>query len=417
MDDQGPAAEAVAAARQLALILCISGLFTLSALIASPMSKPAILAIAAAHLAAAAATWAGPWHRWGLGRTAAPGMLALILLSATTWAFDGFAAGLGPLFILVLAWFGLHHRIATIAGAVPVAAIGYATALVVADARLRLVVSTLVLMPIAATVSVLIARTVGRLRETQRELQVKDRWRAALIATMAHDVRSPLSTVIGVLEVLEDDPVTSAKHQRLLDSAGRQTRRVVRLAVGILEAERMEQGKMRLERHEVDLAALAHEVGLLTQVDDVRVDIDPAMTVLADRERLEQVLYNLVNNSLRHGRPPVVISATQADGRTEICVTDHGDGVPAAEISNLFDRFSSADHSPHSVGLGLWIVRLLVEAHGGTVRYDPSGAAARFVISLPDGAPAARSSLTSTRDDSPTQVSSAVQVRATSPDR
>ncbi|CAN5290798.1 hypothetical protein BH09ACT12_BH09ACT12_05400 [soil metagenome] len=387
VDEPDQAAEAVAAARQLSLILLISGGFTVTAVSSSSMPNAAILAVAGAHLVAGALIWLAPWPQWGLALTAGPGLVALVLLSVTTWAFDGFASGIGPMFVLVFAWFGLHHRQSTIAAAVPLAAIGYATALVVADARMRLVVSTLVLIPIAALVGFLIARTVGQLRQTQRTLEVKDRWRTALMATLAHDVRSPLSTVIGVLEVVQDDPAVNSRHQPLLDSAVRQSQRVLRLAMGILEVERIEQGKMRLNRQEVNLADVAQEVALLTQAELVQVDVPAPMTVLADGERLEQILYNLVNNALRHGRPPVVISAVRLETHTEIAVSDQGDGVPETESVNLFDRFSSADHSPQSVGLGLWIVRLLADAHDGSVRYDPTAAGARFVVSVPLGSP------------------------------
>lgn len=71
----------------------------------------------------------------------------------------------------------------------------------------------------------------------------------------------------------------------------------------------------------------------------------------------------------------------------ELAVEDRGDGVPAPEVPLLFDRFSAADHARHSVGLGLWIVRILVEAHGGRVRYESPRGGARFVVSLPARAP------------------------------
>ncbi|HYF73337.1 MAG TPA: HAMP domain-containing sensor histidine kinase, partial [Nocardioides sp.] len=139
-----------------------------------------------------------------------------------------------------------------------------------------------------------------------------------------------------------------------------------------------------LDRSRIPVAALGHRVAELTRPEDVVVDVEPGLEVLVDAQRVEQVLYNLVNNALRHGRAPVVISARMLAGTVEIAVEDQGDGVPDGDVQFLFDRFSSADHSPHSVGLGLWIVRTLVAAHGGEVRYEAPRGGARFVVSLPD---------------------------------
>jgi signal transduction histidine kinase len=202
--------------------------------------------------------------------------------------------------------------------------------------------------------------------------------------TLAHDVRSPLSTIVGVLEVLEGDPATPQQHRVLLASAQRQSARILRLAIGMLEVERAEHGMLRLDLREVSLHRLATEVAILTDHDAVRVDIDPALRACVDAARVEQVLYNLTTNALRHGAAPVVLGAAVVDGWVELRVRDHGRGVPGAEVDRLFDRFSSADHSPHSVGLGLWIVRLLTEAHGGDVRYENAAPGATFVVRIPE---------------------------------
>jgi signal transduction histidine kinase len=243
--------------------------------------------------------------------------------------------------------------------------------------------STVMLVPIAAVVALLVHDRVESQRRTELLLESRERWRGALMATLAHDVRAPLSSVTGTLEILEDDAALDDRYRPLLAGAMRQTLRVVKLATGILEVERVEHGALVLDRRDVPVADLAEDVRALTQPTSVTVEVDPDLTVDADRDRLEQVLFNLTNNALRHGRPPVVISATRADGGVEIAVEDQGSGVPARDVPALFDRFSSADHSPHSVGLGLWIVRTLVEAHGGSIRYESPRDGARFVVSLP----------------------------------
>jgi signal transduction histidine kinase len=151
----------------------------------------------------------------------------------------------------------------------------------------------------------------------------------------------------------------------------------------MLEVERAEHGMLRLDLREVSLHRLATDVAILTDHDAVHVDIDATLRACVDAARLEQVLYNLTANALRHGAAPVVLSATAVDGWVELRVRDHGRGVPGAEVDRLFDRFSSADHAPQSVGLGLWIVRLLTEAHGGDVRYEDAEPGATFVVRIP----------------------------------
>ena len=268
--------------------------------------------------------------------------------------------------------------------ALPLAVAAYAGGLVAAEARPRLVWSTAVVIPVAALVGALIEQRVRAVRATQEALEGKDRWRGALMATLAHDVRSPLSTVAGVLEVLEDDPATPQRHRPLLASAQRQASRILRLAVGMLEVERAEHGMLRLDLSEVSLYELATEVATLTDPDAVVVDIDPDLYARVDPARLEQVLYNLTTNALRHGTAPVIISATTEGTPSSFGCATTDAGVPNLEIDRLFDRFSSADHSPSSVGLGLWIVRLLTAAHGGDVRYEDARPGAAFVVRLPN---------------------------------
>lgn len=376
-------AEAAVPARQASVISAVACVVTLLALLDSDRPAWAILAVAGAHLAHAVVLLllGAPTPVQLLGH----GLVMCALLGGTVLAFDGYASGVGPLYVLVFAWFGLHCPRRYLYLVVPWAAVTYAGGLLLADARWRLVASTLVLIPIATVVCLLIASRTAAQRRLSDDLAVRERWRAALIATLAHDVRSPLSTVLGTLEILEDDPGLDPQYRPLLAAANRQTQRVLKLATGLLEVERVEHGSLVLDRADVRVAEVAETVAALTQPGAVRVEVPPDLVVHADAARLEQVLFNLVNNAVRHGRPPVVISADlAADGvAVAVAVEDHGDGVPEAEVPFLFDRFSTADHSPNSVGLGLWIVRTLVEAHQGTVAYESPRGGARFVVTLP----------------------------------
>jgi len=379
-------ADARVAVRQAATISAVSAAVSVLALMDTRFPPAAVAGVAAGQLALAALLAVLPVDRWApevAGRAClAAGLTMFVLLGLTAWVSDGYASGTGPLYVLVFAWFGLHLPPRLLVAAVAWAAVTYAGGLVLADARPRLVLSTVVLIPIATLVALLIANRVAAGRRLRDDLEVRERWRGALMATLAHDVRSPLATVSGTLELLEDDPTLDG-YRSLVQAATRQTQRVLRLATGILEVERVEHGALVLDCVDVSLVAVADEVAALTRPGDVEVEVDPSITVPGDAQRLEQVLFNLTNNALRHGRPPVVIGATRHAGTVEVAVEDHGAGVPPREVPHLFDRFSTADHSPGSVGLGLWIVRTLVEAHGGSVRYEAPRGGARFVVTLP----------------------------------
>jgi signal transduction histidine kinase len=178
--------------------------------------------------------------------------------------------------------------------------------------------------------------------------------------------------------------ISTERRQTMLGSALRQTRRITSLAAGLLDIERVEQGKLKLDRRWVPVTTLAeHAVAAVPAETDVRLEVPLDLHVYADPERLEQVLINLTTNALRHGQPPIVISAEANGQDARIEVRDHGAGVPPTRVATLFNRLGGdADH-PESVGLGMWIVRLLAEAHGGSVAYEPAGPGARFAVTIP----------------------------------
>jgi signal transduction histidine kinase len=210
------------------------------------------------------------------------------------------------------------------------------------------------------------------------------------MATLAHDIRSPLTTVEGTLMLLDEAPeLVAERRASLIGAALRQTRRLTRLASSLLDLERVQLGKLRLDRRWVPVTELAGgAASLVAPRAVVEVQGEPGLQVYADPERLEQVLINLLTNAVRHGEPPVLLTAERVGDAVQIVVRDHGPGVPEHRRDVLFERLvGDADH-PDSVGLGMWIVRLLVEAHGGCVAYEPAAPGARFTVSLPDGPPA-----------------------------
>lgn len=377
-------ADGMIAAWQSAGIILLTGLL---ALIAIPvLDEPwQLTVIPAAAVVTAGVILVLPWRRWSRAASAWLCVPSFALLGAATWVFEGFTAGTGPFYVLVFAWLGLHHSVVVVALWSLPAAVSHVVALEGAEASAHVVGSTFVLMPVAVGVGVLISRHVSALDDARDLIAAEERWRSAMMATLAHDVRSPLTSVAGALELLADSPEIPTRLRPVLASAVRQTHRINRLATGLLELDRVEQGQLRLELAAVGFRELALEVAEITSPSEVEVNADADLFVWADRERLEQILVNLTNNALRHGRPPVVLSAHHEGDSVIIQVRDHGAGVAEEDVASLFSKFSSADKSPGSVGLGLWIVKLLAEAHGGSVVYERVQPGACFTVNLPGG--------------------------------
>ena len=369
-------ADAVRASRQAGVLFLMSGLLAVVGIPTVPERTGVLCGIAAADVVVGVLAFVLPWRRWGLASTAALAVPGWAVMGLATWAFGGFATGTGPFFVLLFAWLGLHHRRGVILANAPLAAAAYAGGLVAADASAQLVGTTLVLIPVAVSVGLIIS---GRVQAIERE----KRWRAALMATLAHDVRSPLSTIEGVLEFVSEDEELPDRFRPLLGAAARQTSRLSSLSSNLLDLERLDRGKLRLDLSDFALADAGRDVVELLGSDDITVDVDPALRVRGDRMRVEQMLVNLTTNALRHGAPPVVISATRLGKVVRISVRDHGDGVPVEDQPFLFERLRATDRHPQSVGLGLWIVKLLAEAHGGGARYRTVEEGAEFTIRLP----------------------------------
>jgi signal transduction histidine kinase len=371
------------AARQGAYLFGLAGALGVTAIATEPGRAALLAGIALADFFITALCLLLPWERWPVSRVAWLGLGAFAVLAVSTWAFNGYTGGTIPFYVLTFTWLGLHQspRVVLLAG-VP-ATVSYAGGLVAAQAPPNVIGSTVVLIPVVVAVGLVISRQVRSLRDSQRRLQTQERWRAAMVATLAHDIRSPLSSITGALELLTDDEGTPPRLLPLVQAAARQTQRLTQLAGSLLDLERVEQGKLRLDITEFDVRELALEVARLSPPDRVTVDITSPLTLRADRARIEQVLVNLMNNAVRHGQGHVVIGARDGDGAVVLTVRDHGPGVSAENAPKLFTRLAHGRAGTESVGLGLWIVRMLAEAHGGTVWQENVKPGALFGVRIP----------------------------------
>lgn len=221
--------------------------------------------------------------------------------------------------------------------------------------------------------------------------------RREILNSVAHDLRDPLHTILlalGPLEALQGN-------ERVAKSVAivrRQATRMNRLLDDLLDVARIDGGSLRLEPEPIDAAALLTEVAgdftLQAGAADVTLELDvpadlPAVT--GDRARLAQALSNLVSNALKftprggHAR----LSVRQAGAMMRLQVSDSGRGIDDALLERVFEPFFQADCDRTGTGLGLHIVRGIVERHGGAIRVSSSiGAGATFLIELPLGGPA-----------------------------
>lgn len=206
----------------------------------------------------------------------------------------------------------------------------------------------------------------------------------------AQSVRNHLMTVTLRLQVLAQRAIRDGRAQDVADveKVRDNVRRLGQFAETQLSIERLKSGLFTLAPVAVDLAQLVHDTAELTNTQDAptRVEGLPSLEVEADPQALRQALENLLANARKFSPPgsPVVIDVDVEDDRfARIRVRDFGPGVPSELLPRLFDRFVSGSAS-NGMGLGLYLSRGLVEAHGGTIGVEPvDGAGACFVIRLP----------------------------------
>jgi len=240
-------------------------------------------------------------------------------------------------------------------------------------------------------------RLLKRERDARDEAERQGRLKDEFLATLSHELRTPMNAILGWLSILESGkPVRDLPS--VLEVIARNAQIQAKLIDDLLDMNRLLSGNTQLELSAVDMAALLQStlLGLQPAADAKGVIIvamlDPGVGgMLGDSRRLQQVLWNLVHNAIKFtpttGR--VEIGVGRVDGEMQITVTDNGQGISPSFLPHVFERFRQQDASStratFGLGLGLSIAKQLVELHGGTIsaHSDGEGRGASFVVRLP----------------------------------
>jgi two-component system phosphate regulon sensor histidine kinase PhoR len=217
------------------------------------------------------------------------------------------------------------------------------------------------------------------------ELKKMDQVRRDFVANVSHEMRTPLSILRGYIETLLDSPKTPREElTRILQVMERHSNRLALLVEDLLTLAQLESGNPDLQLGSVELASFLREMirdwekkfasKQLNIIVDVAPDLSP---IRADPTRLQEALYNLLDNAVKYSREhgEIRLSARQRDGEIELTVSDHGIGIGKEDLPRIFERFYRADkaRSPDNVrgtGLGLAIVKHIAQLHGGRVEAE-----------------------------------------------
>lgn len=216
------------------------------------------------------------------------------------------------------------------------------------------------------------------LEAANEELKELDQLKSDFVSMVSHELRAPLTNINGSIELMLSSNQMDPEVQRtMLRIIGEQSARLTRLVQGILNVSRIEARKLETHPERVSVSPLMEKViRNLSQGEenhDFRLPDEQLPTVWADPDRLEEILANLIDNAVKYspGGGTIELSARKSDDRLIISVSDPGVGIPAKELDKIFEKFHRVDRgdarSTYGHGLGLYISKRLIEAHGGDI--------------------------------------------------
>jgi signal transduction histidine kinase len=239
----------------------------------------------------------------------------------------------------------------------------------------------------------------SKLREATERLRESDRHKDQFLATLAHELRNPLSSICNAVYCLHHETATEQireRQGRLVSMIGRQAAHLMRLVDDLLDVSRVARGKIELKKQHVDLiVVLRHSVDtVMPKIEcgghDLRIELPSEPVELnADPVRLAQIFTNLLNNAAKYMEPrgTIWLTAERREDEAVVTVRDIGVGIPADMLSRIFDLFTQVDQLPYEggLGIGLALVKDLLALHGGTIEAhsEGPGKGSTFVARLP----------------------------------
>jgi signal transduction histidine kinase len=241
------------------------------------------------------------------------------------------------------------------------------------------------------------------LRERNEALETAGRLKSEFIANVSYELRTPLNAIIGFAEILANEYFGTLTPRQLDYSRGilDSSHRLLSLINDILDLATIEAGYMTLEPQPIDIGDMVQSVLTYTRERARNQDLDLSLhcpeeigTIEADERRLKQALFNLISNAIKFTPPggSIRLEAERAGGDLVLAVSDTGVGIPVADQERVFDKFERGDPRTYQTGagLGLSLVKSLIELHGGRVTIESSAETGTTVrCHLPTGQPAA----------------------------
>lgn len=206
-----------------------------------------------------------------------------------------------------------------------------------------------------------------------------------------HELLSPMTSIQGFAKTLAQhwQSLSEDQVEQQLAVIDRQSEHLIRLVRMLLQYARLESDTIEASPSPVPLARVLRDVAssFASTGTEVQVACQKELVAYADPDHVQSIVQNLISNAVKYGAPPIEVRADQVRDHVEVAVTDHGDGVPAEFVGQLFQRFSrdqQAGAKAHGTGVGLYVVRELALANHGDVRYEPAASGgACFVVRLP----------------------------------
>jgi CheY-like chemotaxis protein len=244
-------------------------------------------------------------------------------------------------------------------------------------------------------------RDLTQRKQAEQALREADRRKDEFLATLAHELRNPLAPVRNAVELLRASGPAAPELEWARDVIDRQLRQMTRLIDDLMDVSRISRGKIELQRERVELAKVVHGAvetsrPLVEQMGhELTVTLPPEPIFLdGDVTRLAQVFLNLLNNAAKYTEPGgrIDLRAERQGGEVVVTVRDNGIGIPAAALPTIFEMFAQVEgassRSQGGLGIGLTLVKRLVEMHGGSVTADSEGPGkgSTFTVRLPIGA-------------------------------